>query len=167
MPEDIMVAGDVPLRTYKAKIDEIHITKWNNIYGCRFSPEEAGAWRYARNLPNGILFIDHPKMIKKLNYKTKFHDFIAKHNPYAWYSYYYSWTARLTAFMFLDEKDMLACKTYFEKEYFPRFILKHNVRLIEEAKAIRDKAQSRVDQLESEMLGAKSILSVKKTQYEK
>ena len=152
MPEDIMVAGDVPLRTYKAKIDELHITKGKVIYGCRFSPEEAGTWRYARNLPNGILFIDHPKMIKKLNYKTKFHKFIEKQNPYAWYSYYYSGTARLTAFMFLDEKSMLACKEYFDKDYFPRFVMKHNVKLIDEAKAVLNKAQERVEQLESEIL---------------
>ena len=41
------------------------------------------------NMEDGIKFDIQPKDIKRLNYKTKFHKFIADQKPYARASFFY------------------------------------------------------------------------------
>lgn len=152
MPEDIKVKGDKPVRVFTKKITHIHIKKDEPTrYGVSFSPKETEWRRFALNLKNGVLFDLDPKMIKKLNYKTAFHTIVMKMKPYAWHSFFYDWTARVTAYMFLSKKDRDVCVEYFKSVYYPKFIRKHNKVLIDEAVKIRDNAQQRIDELSAQL----------------
>jgi hypothetical protein len=166
MPEDIRTKNDKPLRTYTKKITDIFIKKWRkDIYGVAMTIKEVEWRRYAVNMDDWVKFDLDPKLINRLNYKTKFHKFIQWIGPYARHSYFYEWTARITCFMFTDRLSIVACKEYFEKIYYPKFVLKHNKQLLVDAEAMLKISQERVDQLKAEIIAAKKILSVKNRKW--
>ena len=164
MPEDIRVKGDKPIRLLTKNITHAHMKKWEPTrYGITVTPNEAEWRRFALNLKDGVLFDIDPKMIGKLNYKTAFHKLIAKMKPYARHSFFYDGSARVTSFMFENQKDRDACVKYFDTIYYPKFIRKHNKQLMDEATRIRDNAQDRIEQLQAEIdLYCKPIRHVKK-----
>lgn len=164
MPEDIRVKGDKPIRLLTKNITHAHMQKWQPThYGITVTPTESEWRRFALNLKNWVLFDLDPKLIKKLNYKTAFHKLVAKMKPYAWHSFFYDGSARVTVFMFEDKSDRDACVKYFDDIYYPKFIRKHNKWLIADATRIKDNAQERIDQLEAELaLYSKSNGHVKK-----
>jgi hypothetical protein len=119
-------------------------------------------------MPDGVKFDIQPKMIRKLTYRTKFHNFIMNiGNPVARASYYVAGSARITTFMFERRIDMQHCIDYFHNEFFPRYTLKNSKRMLADAYAMLDMSQARVDQIEKDIAVAKHTLYPKKNKHEK
>ncbi len=168
MLEDIKIKDDLPVRTYEKIVDREFISlnrkKRSSVFGVSFPDDkETYWWKFAFNMPDGLKFDCEPKMIKKLIYKTKFHNFVLNiGNIAAWQSYYYAGSPRINAFLFTRNIDMQHCLDYFNNTFRPEFILKHNATLLKDAKDILKMSQDRVTQLETEITEAKTLLGKKK-----
>lgn len=169
MPEDIKIKDDQPIRTYEKVVNREFVSmnikgKKSSVFGITFPDwRETYGWKFAFNMAEGIKFDLEPKMIRKLNYRTKFHNFVMNiGQPIAWHSYYMAGSARINIFMFDRKIDMQHCIDYFENDYYPRWVIKNNKTTLQEALDMLKMSQGRVEQVEQEIANAKKILSAKK-----